>query len=68
MYAAAARVSERSQVTPTYLTLNHHIRRPRGRAANDNRSEAGRVGKATLAAGALTLVCTLAVLVALVPA
>ena len=68
MYAAAARVFEGSRVTPTYLALNYRIRRPRGRAANDNRSEAGRVGKATLAAGALTLVCTLAVLVALVPA
>ena len=68
MYAAAARASERSQVTPTYLALDYRILRPRGRAANDNRSKAGRVGKATLVAGALTLVCTLAVLAALVPA
>ena len=68
MYAAVARAFERSQVTPTYLALNYRIRRPRGRAANDNRSEAGRVGKATLVASALTLVCTLAVLATLVPA
>jgi hypothetical protein len=68
MYAAVARTFERSRVTPTYLTLSHRTRRPRGRAANDNHSEAGRARKATLVASTLALLCILAVLTTLIPA
>ena len=68
MYAAAARVFEGSRLTPTYLALNYRIRRPRGRAANDNHSAAERVRKATLVASTLALVCTLTVLATLIPA